>query len=351
MPAVLDPERADGQAGRQLAAQETREGRRTMRVRVVTLVMLVGLALAARVGAEGDLHGTVSMSGAWALYPMAVRWSEEFRKLHPGVKFDTSAGGAGKGMTDALAGAADIGLVSREVTDVERGKGALPIAVTKDAVIPMMNAKNPVGADVVRKGMKREMFESIWIKGDARTWGQVAGTDQKAPIRVYTRSDACGAAQTWAAYMGKSQEDLKGVGVYGDPGLAEAVRKDVLGIGYNNVNFAYDQKSGKPVAGLAVVPLDVNGNGLLDKEEDFYGTQKDLMAAIARGAFPSPPARDLYFVTKGVPSKPEAAAFVRWVLTDGQKYVAESGYIQLSAEKLADGLKKIGTSGETSRGK
>ena len=44
------------------------------------------------------------MSGAWALYPMAVTWSEEFRKIHPGVQIDISAGGAGKGMADCLTG-------------------------------------------------------------------------------------------------------------------------------------------------------------------------------------------------------------------------------------------------------
>ena len=61
------------------------------------------------------LEGTVTISGAWALYPLMVRWGEEFQKLHPDVKFDISAGGAGKGMADALANAVDIGMVSREI--------------------------------------------------------------------------------------------------------------------------------------------------------------------------------------------------------------------------------------------
>ena len=64
-------------------------------------------------------------------------------------------------------------------------------------------------------------------------------------------------------------------------------------------------------------------------------------AAIARGAYPSPPARDLYLVSKGRPEKPAVAAFLAWVLTEGQRYVPETGYIALSADKLADGLKKI----------
>lgn len=50
-----------------------------------------------------NLNGTITISGAWALYPMMIRWSEEYQKLYPDIMFDISAGGAGKGMADALA--------------------------------------------------------------------------------------------------------------------------------------------------------------------------------------------------------------------------------------------------------
>ena len=38
-------------------------------------------------------HGTIAISGAFALYPMMTRWAEEYQALHPGVIFDISAGG------------------------------------------------------------------------------------------------------------------------------------------------------------------------------------------------------------------------------------------------------------------
>src|SRR5581483_9823041 len=54
------------------------------------------------------LQGTISISGAFGLYPISVKWAEEFRKIHPGVRFDISAGGAGKGISDALGGMVDL---------------------------------------------------------------------------------------------------------------------------------------------------------------------------------------------------------------------------------------------------
>ena len=95
------------------------------------------------------LKGTIGVSGAFALYPMMTVWADEFTKLHPDVQFDVQGGGAGKGMTDALAGAVDIGMVSREIKPEETSQGAFWVSVTKDAVFPVISDKNPVLADII----------------------------------------------------------------------------------------------------------------------------------------------------------------------------------------------------------
>jgi phosphate transport system substrate-binding protein len=66
-----------------------------------------------------------------------------------------------------------------------------------------------------------------------------------------------------------------------------------------------------------------------------------LVAAINDGLFPSPPARDLYLVIKGKPMKPEVIAFLEYVLTNGQQYAKETGYIGLSDEKLNKEIAKL----------
>jgi phosphate transport system substrate-binding protein len=304
-------------------------------------LLVIGSLSVGKASAQDNLKGNISISGAFALYPLTVKWAEEFKKIHPEVKFDISAGGAGKGMTDALAKMVDIGLVSREISPEEVKKGAFGIAVTKDAVVPTISASNPNLKDILANGLDRDAAINVFITGKAKTWGQAIGTKSAVPIRVYTRSDACGAGETWAKYLSKKQEDLLGVGVFGDPGLAQAVSKDPSGIAYNNIGYAYDAKTKKPNPGVRVLPLDINDNGKIDPEENFYDTMDAIINAIAAGKYPSPPARDLYFVTSGKPVKKELVEFIRWSLTDGQKYVLESGYINIPKEKLSAGLDKI----------
>lgn len=288
----------------------------------------------------GELQGTITVSGAWALYPMMTRWAEEFENLHPGVQFDVSAGGAGKGMADALAGAADIGMVSRDLTAEEESKGAYWVAVTKDAVFPMVSAGNPVLAELQSQGLTRAVFEGIYITGEIKTWGQAIGKPEiDGEIHVYTRSDAAGAPETWAKYLGKKQEDLLGVGIFGDPGLLDAVIKDPMGIGYNNLGYAYDNASGEPVTGAIPIPVDYNENGQADPEE-VLETKAEAVEMVASGKYPSPPARDLNLVTHGKPSG-VVQAFIEWVLTDGQQFVGEAGYVALTTEQLQASLQKV----------
>lgn len=293
-------------------------------------------------GQNGSLKGRVSISGAFALYPLANVWAEEFNKLHPEIRINISAGGAGKGMADALSGAVDLGMFSREITPAEIGKGAWGIAVAKDAVLPTVNVDNSQLEVIKEKGLTQEAFRKIFITEEVKTWGEALGTNSQDNIGVYTRSDAAGAAAVWAEYLGASgQEELKGVGVFGDPGLADAVKKDRNGIGFNNVIYVYDLETGKKYPGLEVIPIDINEDGLVNEDEKVYDNIDQIIAAIGSGKYPSPPARDLYFVSKGIPQNPAAIAFLQWVLTEGQKFVNDAGYIQLPEEKISNELLKL----------
>ncbi|MBL8064043.1 MAG: substrate-binding domain-containing protein [Anaerolineales bacterium] len=290
---------------------------------------------------EEPLSGTLSISGAFALYPMMTVWAEEFTKLHPDVQFDVQGGGAGKGMTDTIAGAVDIGMISRTIKEEETAQGIFWVSVTKDAVFPIINAENPVAAQLLEKGITQEIYNKIYITGEITTWGEVVGdpsiTDK---INVFTRSDASGAAEQWAKYSGgAAQEDLKGIGVNGEPAMLDTVLKDPLGIGFGNLNSIFDLSSGTLVPGIVIPPIDINENGVADPEE-VYTVKEDAFGAVANGTYPSPPARFENLATLGKPEGLELA-FIEWILTDGQQYLESAGFVPLTPEQQAESLAKL----------
>lgn len=287
-------------------------------------------------GSPKPQQQTISVSGAFALYPLMTLWAEEYQAANPDIRIDVTAGGAGKGVSDTLSAAVDIGMVSRELVDEEIQQGAFPIAVARDAVFGTVNTENPYYDRLISQGISQETLEKIYISGEVTTWGQVLNdpsiTDE---IHIYTRSDSAGAAEMWAKYLGnKKQEDLLGIGVNADPGLTEAVAKDPLGIGYNNLNYLYDPNSGGPIPPLAPLPLDINANGMLDTQEVF-GNRDSALKAVADGIYPSPPARDLYLITLNAPSG-AAKDFIDWILNEGQAVISPNGYVQLTTSKLEE---------------
>jgi len=291
---------------------------------------------------KDPLKGKITISGAFALYPITVKWAEEFKKLHPRVTINVSAGGAGKGMADALSRMVDLGMYSREVSPEEQAKGAWWVPVAKDAVLPTVNPSNPVIKGLHTKGMTRQQFFDIFISGKIKIWGQVTGSSCSDEVTPFTRSDACGAADMWAKYLkSKKQEDLQGIGVNGDPGVAEAVKRTVGGIGFNNLNFVYDMHTRKMYPGIEVIPIDLNENGKLDPDENFYGSLDSVMNAINSGKYPSPPARELYLVSNGKPVTPLVRTFLEYILTDGQRFVNEAGYVRINEEKIKAAIQKL----------
>ncbi len=310
---------------------------------ILASLILTACGSSAPAPANGELSGTISVSGAFALYPMMTVWAEEFTKLHPDVQFDVQGGGAGKGMTDTIAGAVDVGMISRSVKPEEESQGIFWVSVTKDAVFPIVSAENPALEDILAKGISQETFNKIFITNEITTWGEVVGkpeiTDE---IHVYTRSDACGAGEMWGKFSGgETQDDIQGIGINGEPSLVDTVIKDPLGIGYSNLNSVFDLSSGGLVPGAVVPPIDIDGNSQADKDNgETYSTKDDAFSAVASGKYPSPPARFENLATKGKPSG-LPLAFIEWILTDGQQYLESAGYVPLTAEQQAESLAKL----------
>ncbi len=246
-------------------------------------------------------------------------------------------------MADALAGSVDLGMVSRDVSTAEADQGIIAVAVVEDAVLATINTDNPVLNKILENGLTKQQLREIFINYSIPTWGQLIGDSNNTdPIKVYSRSDPCGAAEAWVKYLGDyTQDDIPTIEeitkVKGDDSMSKSIASDPLGIGYSNVNYIYSNTTKTPKEGLAVVPLDLNENGTIDPEESFYESRNDIVNAEINNALPSPPSRLVYLVTlnnfTGITKD-----FVRWILTDGQQYTFNNGYGAVPSDLLDDQL-------------
>jgi phosphate transport system substrate-binding protein len=320
---------------------------KTMQKNMKVLIMVILVSMVGCIGLTGctsQKENTIKVSGAYSLYPMMVIWAQEYHTLHPEINIDVSSGGAGKGMADALGGSVDLGMVSRDVSTAEADQGIVAVAVVEDAVLATINTANPVYDTIMEHGLTQGQLRDIFINFSIPTWGELVGdANNTDAIKVYSRSDPCGAAEAWTKYLGNyTQDDIPTIEeitkVKGDDSMSKSIASDPLGIGYSNVNYIYSNSTKTPQEGIAVVHLDLNETGTIEPEEDFYTSRDDVVNAEMDDSLPSPPSRLVYLVTlnnfTGITKD-----FVEWILTDGQQYVFENGYGAVPSDVLQEQLR------------
>jgi phosphate transport system substrate-binding protein len=290
-------------------------------------------------------RSNIRISGAWALYPMMLVWADEYMKLQP-VEIEVSGGGAGKGISDVLSRQVDIGMVSRPIKNEELEQGAFYLAVTKDTVLGIIHEDNPFYADIQQKGLSQEDLRKIFTR-EVTQWGELFGKNiENDSIVVFGRSDSSGAASVWATYLGNLTEaDLQNrsdSNVSGDQAIAGCVQDDPNAISFSNVNYVYDPITGDYIQKIRPVPIDLNGNGLLDENENFYKTRESFLKSVSNGTYPSPPTREEYLVGNG-PFQEDVKDFIFWILNDGQNILEENGYIPLLSEEQKRELECLNT--------
>lgn len=264
---------------------------------------------------QGKLEGTINITGTRFLFPLLEKWGQEFSKAHPGVKFVVKQGVANP----------DINASAAPLKEKDPAKGNYTV-VSRFAIVPIVNAKNP-GLDKLQKsGFKAKDFESVYFSNNTGKDKFAAFGDQPVSFKVYSRS-ACTSA-TFSSVLGEELKDLTNEGgkkIADDQILLKTVAEDPLGIAYNDLGIVYDLKTRKPKPGIAVVPTDLNGDGLIDKEENFYADLDQLIHSLESISTTLPPKGNFTLIYKD--TRPEVTAFVNWVLTEGQQYVHQYGFL------------------------
>lgn len=281
-----------------------------------------------------------SIIGAYALYPLAQIWVDEYRQLHPEFRISAFPASSTKGVTDALLGLTEIGLYSG-LHPESIDEALIVFKVAKDAVVPTISRSNPYLTELTENGLSIANLRDVYITGRIDSWNHLTGAEEGRKIVLFTRSDASGAAAVWAEFLGATQENLKGIGVYGDAGMAQAVRSNIYSLGYDNLRFVFDNKSGRLYPGLYVPPVDFNKNDRIDPEERLYANIESLKEGIKSGDYPYPLARDLYLVVNREQKNPYVRDFLKWVLTEGTLLTNGAGYVGLTEDESQREFNKL----------
>ncbi len=260
-------------------------------------------AVALGLGTPAAAAERIVVSGSTTVLPIMQKAVEAFMKKNPDVAIEVSGGGSGNGLKALSDKTCDIAMSSRAIKDKEteaaKTAGITPLqhVVALDAVLPIVNPKNPV--DNLSVEQLRDIFA-----GKITNWKDVGGADGK--IVVISRDTSSGTYETWQEFvMGKDVKVFAGALLQASSGaVLQTVSGNARAIGYDGIGYLNDS-----VKALKV-------NGIAGSAETAHNKTY-------------PVSRELFIYTDGEP-KGSAADFVAFLKgSEGQALVKQAGFIPL----------------------
>lgn len=337
----------------------------------LTGLLLVVLALGGITLAQNALL----INGAGATFPNPIysKWFDEYHKANPTIAINYQSVGSGAGIKQATDGTVDFGASDGPMSDEQlkaysdkHGSGILHFPTVLGAVVPTYNIPN-VSASL---NFTPEALAGIFL-GRITKWNDpaIAGPNKGVnlpaeDIVVVHRSDGSGTTYVFTDYLSKVSDDWKnkvskgtsvnwpvGLGGKGNEGVTGLVKQTPNSIGYVELIYAANNN----IAYGAVK----NADGVFLKA-DLAGVSEAAAGAAKnipddfRVSITNAPGKKAYpistFTWLLIPAKISDAAkrdaikgFVKWAITDGQKFNEDLKYAKLPKEVVAKELKAIGS--------
>lgn len=288
-----------------------------------------------------QLSGNFTITGAYALYPLVKKWSDDFMKIHPGIKITIMANGTGLGIDELKSKKTQLAMISRPLTDEEQSDSIWTIPVAKAGVAPIINQKNPYFQRIMHHGIDPSKLIRLYTGNQPVTWGDLLDTASNEKVAVYTRADESGAAVIWANFLWKESTDLKGIKVMGDEEMIRSIQGNALAIGYCNYSYAFDSVTGERVKDIQVFPIDLDFDKTIDKKELPFSKLNKAHRGLWLGYYPKNLTRELTFGSIGKPTDMAILEFLNYALTAGQASVGSSGFCELNDVYIRSALERL----------
>jgi phosphate transport system substrate-binding protein len=321
--------------------------------RLFALVM--GVALLACVV---DAQSTINGAGATFPYPIYSKWFAEYNKLKSNVQINYQSIGSGGGIRQLTNQTVFFGATDGPMTP-EQMQGApgkiLHLPTVLGAVVPIYNLPGTSGEIKFNGAVLADIF-----LGKVTKWNDPAiaklnsgMTFPATDITVVHRSDGSGTSYIWVDYLAKvSPEWLKKVGVNtsvnwpvglggkGNEGVSGLVQQTPGSIGYVELIYALQNKiaygsvqnaDGEFVRATIQAVTAAAGAAVKNMPKDF---RVSITNAPGKGVYPISSFTWilLYENPKDKAQSKVMVDFMKWALTDGQKFAGDLGYAPLPAE-------------------
>jgi phosphate transport system substrate-binding protein len=335
---------------------------------LVVWLMMLPIALTAVIAAAQGGTVLLNAAGATFPYPIYSKWFDVYHTAHSSVQINYQSIGSGGGIRQLQAGTVDFGASDGPMTDDQLAQSKFKILhfpTVLGAVVPTYNiAGGSAELNFTQKALAGIYLGTITKWNDPEIARANPGVNlPNTDIVVVHRSDGSGTSYIWTDFLAKVSDEWKnkvgkaatsvnwpvGLGGKGNEGVTGLVKQTPNSIGYieliyavqNNIPYGKVQN-----AAGKFVKADLAGVTAAAAAEA-KNIPDDFRVSITNA--PGPKVYPISsFTWLLIPAQIQDAAkreaikdFLKWMLSDGQKFNEGLSYAQLPKEVIARETKAI----------
>ncbi|HEY8934538.1 MAG TPA: hypothetical protein VIM65_04930 [Cyclobacteriaceae bacterium] len=300
---------------------------------IYVLLFYFSLLIGSAAFAQTASNPKVVITGVRFSYPLVEKWIKDYQAVNPNTTISIEA----RTTTDPAQ--YDL-LIEAYEPDAAVKESREYLYIGRYALLPVANATSAFAKAFSDKGLNKELFNQVYfsdIYADKKNAKKI-----DFPYTVYTRLQKAGAPITFAHYFGFTQPNIKGKAISGaDEHLIKALLRDTTGVSYSTPGLLYNLETRKPLDGLAVLPVDVDGNGRVSNDEKYFNDLDKVISALETDDLKNIPVEYLHVSISKTSTNPEALRFLHWLIDHSNEDLHHFGYLNPDPEVFKKGKERL----------
>jgi glycine cleavage system H lipoate-binding protein/ABC-type phosphate transport system substrate-binding protein len=273
------------------------------------------------------------------LFNLSNKWASEFNKVNPDIRISVEIVTTSKNPENLFANAT-IGFVSNEyVSDLSK-ESIMNIVIGRDIIVPVINSKNPYLDEISKKGISAEKLARFFNDPDSRSWGALLDDKQNAKANYYCTNDES-VLSGLKEFLNTNRLTDIGTEVKTGNEMISAIQKDPYAIGFCKMVNIYDFENQSIAENIKLMPIDRNGNNVIDYNENIYDDFNGFSRGVWIGKYPKSLFSNIYSVYSDKSKNENELLFLKWILSDGQQFLYTSGYTDLLVSERQSTIDKL----------
>lgn len=314
-------------------------------LQICVLLLLGGLCFTCSKDKTQDRSGKdrIVMNSSPELYELTREWAGVFCKLNPEVEIEVVKTSESS-IAENLNNTAQLSFVTSNFESEIYDRSLWKVIVGRDIIVPVINTGNPFLPEIYSQGISPAGLALILNNPENTSWRTLIKNGPDVPVNLYMKDDAALEAGI-AGFLEEDQISFREINTMDPQKLVATVQNDKYSLGICNLLDIIDPRDQDIVENIMILPIDRNGNGLVDYKEDIYASLDAFTRGAWIGKYPRKLSNNIYTVSTSPPGNANELAFLKFIITKGQVLLDNHDFYNLPEFERMAGVRLIDSYG------